>query len=81
MTDLSKFAGFKAEQHHLEKLRLLASTTGLTTGDILRALVENAEVKAIPVLRPVVALSDKSKSATSEVYQAEQVGAFASVNP
>ena len=43
----TEFVGFRAKQQHQRKLESLARDTGLTVSDVLRHLVENADVKPV----------------------------------
>jgi hypothetical protein len=78
MANIPRFAGFRAEQRHLDKLLFLASVTGQSTGDVLRALVENAEIRPMITHQPVATI--ESKSASVKVCETT-TGAFAEVNP
>jgi len=62
MTEIQKFAGFRADPKHLAKLRALSFSTGLTTGGVLRALVENAQIGKVEKVEPFATLSTNTNN-------------------
>ncbi len=51
-----KVIGFIANEEELQRVEELVKATGLTTSDVLRALVRSAELEPVEKLRPVARL-------------------------
>ena len=50
----------RVERRHLDKVNSLAQATGLTAGQVLRLLVERAEVQGAPVVRATLQASSQA---------------------
>ena len=57
-----KFLGFKARAEDRRKVEALAQQTGLSMSEVLRSLVENAEVKQVTIAKPVSTLYQESRA-------------------